>query len=148
MRALPTALLAASISLVGVLAGCGDREENEARIFLDRVERVHIDAPPAARRRQIEALESISIQTESIAQLRETCVEGHTALVEAEEAQASAQQRLDELAGDDPDARIDPAQAREIADAIERSSDAIERARGKLTDCQQGTADLERKHGS
>lgn len=130
-----------------LLLGCGDREENEARLFLDRVARVHIDAPPAERRRHIEALEAIALRTESLDGLRDTCVEGHTALVEAEEEQAAARERLESLAGDDPDARIDPAQAQEIAGAIERSSAAIERARGKLTECQEGTRALEREHG-
>ena len=149
LRAVLRKSLIALVGVVGVVAlGCGDREDNEARLFLDRVARVHIDAPTAERRRHLEALEAVSLSTESLAALRDTCVQGHAALIEAEEEQAGARERLDELAGSDPDAQLPPEQAREIAEAIERSGAAIERARGKLSECQQGVADLEREHGS
>lgn len=149
LRAVLRTSLIALVGVVGsVVLGCGDREDNEARLLLDRAARVHIDAPTEERRRHLEALEAVALSTEALDALRDTCVEGHSALIEAEEAQAGARRQLDELAGDDPDAQLPPEQAREIAQAIERSGAAIERARDKLSECRDGIADLEREHGS
>ena len=155
---LPRVARTSLISLVGVVCavvlGCGDREDNETRLFLDRVARVHIDAPTAERRRHLEALEALTLSTESLDELRDLCVQGHAALIEAEEERESASRqlgeamrRLEELQRADPDAELPEEEGEPIEQAILRSSAAVERAQGKLSECQERVASLEREHG-
>ena len=78
--------------------------------------------------------------------VRDTCVRGHRALLEAEDQQAEAAQALGRLTGGQDDVPIPRAEAAEIEGAIGRSNDAIEQARLELTRCQDEVADLDRRY--
>ena len=141
-------VLVASVVLFGLLlAGCEDRRDNEERLLLDRASHVDHDAPEPIRAQQIEDLATVVLQTDELATLRDMCVEGHRALLEAETEQARAGQELAALSGGDPNARIPTEKARSVADAIQASSSALERARELLRSCQAELAELRHRHG-
>lgn len=127
--------------------GCGSREENEARLFLDRVATIDDSAPPARRRPQVEALAALPLETDAIRTARDTCVRAHEALLEAEEEQASARGRLSDVttrAGGG--AAVPDDERRAIESAIARSNAALGRARDLLPRCQSEVAALETRH--
>jgi len=136
----------ALLSLAVFASACSGREDNEARIFLDRVTLIHHDAPAADRRRAIDALEQLPLTSEDLVGVRDTCVRGHRALLEAEAEQADAAQALGRLTGGRDDVAIPRSDAAEIEAAILRSNDAIEQARLELTRCQDEVADLDRRY--
>src|SRR5689334_3374981 len=86
-----------AILAFGLVVACGDREGNEARLFLDRVEQIDIEAPPEVRRDRIDALASIAIESTDVKRTRDLCVEAHRTLLDAEAKQASAQADLDRI---------------------------------------------------
>jgi len=140
-------LSSAALSAAGCGA-CDDRDDNQARLFLDRVQRVHIDAPVEEREELVDALAALSLDDEELAGTRDACVAGHRALIEAEREQQRAALALAEVSDGDPNALVEPAKAREIQEAIERSNGGIERARDELSRCQDEVDALDSRYGS
>lgn len=128
-------------------AGCSDRRENEERLLLDRAERVDHAAPAVLRAQQITDLEGVVLQTEELVAVRDTCVEGHRALLRAEQEQERAGRELASLSGGDDQARIPLEKAREVEEAIRASGDALGRARDLLRRCQDELSALRHRHG-
>lgn len=137
-----------SVALVGLLsAGCEDRRDNEERLLLDRASRVDHEAPEPIRAQQIQDLATVVLQTEDLVALRDTCVEGHRALLEAETEQARAGRELAALSDGDPEAQIPIEKARSVEQAIRASNDALGRARELLRHCQDELSALRHRHG-
>ena len=116
------------ILLVVVVTGCPDGEENEARLFLDRYDAVDVD-DLRERRRRVDALRALNIQTEEVRNAQRVCGEMHNSLVEAEEASARARQLLDQLA---PEAESEtaPEPAAESETESDSSSGDVPRSQG------------------
>lgn len=68
-----------------VLVGCGDHEEEEARNLVAHVRALDPQLPIADRRSLLEQLDQLNLRTERLRPVRQTCVEAHGSLVEAEE---------------------------------------------------------------
>ncbi len=140
-------LAAVSISFLLLAAACGDKGENEAKVFLDRAELVTIEGPVAERERMIEALEALPLSDEEVMEVRRTCAEGHRALIEAEEAQREATVELDRASGGDENAKIPRREAARIQAIIDRSNAAIQESTTLLEDCESGKRRLRRSIG-
>jgi hypothetical protein len=139
--------LNALAALLLLTAACGNKEDNEARLFLDRSELVTLDAPVAERERMIEALEALPLENEEVIEVRQACTEGHRALIEAETAQREATVELDRVSGGDENARIPQAEAARIQAIIERSNAAIQESGERLEACEDGKRRLRRSIG-
>lgn len=133
--------------LLMLFLACDDRAENEERLLLDRAGRIDRDAPIPLRRQQIEDLEGLALRTEALVEIRDACVQGHLALVRAEEEQARAGRALAEVSDGDPDRRVPREKAAEIEAAIRASNEAVEEARNLLHRCEDELAALRTKHG-
>jgi hypothetical protein len=129
------------------LSACSDRKENEERLLLDRATRVDHDAPAVLREQQVADLASVVLQTEELVVVRDTCVGGHRALLEAEEEQARAGRELAAISGGDPEAQLPLTKAREVEAAIRSSTEALGRARDLLRRCQEELSALRHRHG-
>lgn len=130
-----------------LLTGCDDRAANEERLLVDRADRIDPSAPIPIRRQQIGDLEGLALRSESLVELRDTCVEGYRALIRAEEEQARAGRSLAEVTEGDRGGPLSPEKAAEIEAAIEASNTAVDEARGLLRRCQDELARLKSKHG-
>jgi hypothetical protein len=137
----------AFVSLLLATAGCGNKEDNEARLFLDRAELVTLDAPVAERERMIEALEALPLSNEEVIEVRQACTEGHRALIEAEETQREATVELDRVSGGDENAKIPRPEAARIQAIIDRSNAAIQESGEQLEACEDGKRRLRRSIG-
>ena len=128
-----------SVVLVAPLAiACsGDRGENEARLFLDRVELVVLETPVAERERMLGALESLPLENEDVIAVREACVDGHRALIEAEVAQREATVELGRATGGRDDVRIPSEEAARIQAMIDRSNEALEESEASAEGTRQ-----------
>jgi hypothetical protein len=135
------------VSIGLLLGGCEDRRDNEERLLLDRASRVDHDAPEPIRAQQIDDLATVVVQTEELVALRDGCVEGHRALLEAETEQARAGRELAVLSDGNPEAQIPIEKARSVEQAIRSSNDALARARELLRRCQEELSALRHRHG-
>jgi len=133
-----------ALAALAAVAGCTDRKENEARLFLGRAELISIDAPIAERRQLLERLEALPLTDETVVAVRGKCVGGHGALIEAEEAQNEATIALGSITGGDNAAHVPAADAARIEAMITRSSEAIVRSRALLVECEDGKQRLRR----
>jgi hypothetical protein len=134
---LPAVVRSFVVSVVSIgllLAGCEDRRDNEERLLLDRAQ-------------QIDDLATVVVQTEELVTLRDGCVEGHRALLEAETEQARAGRELAVLSDGNPEAQIPIEKARSVEQAIRASNDALARARELLRRCQEELSALRHRHG-
>ncbi len=125
-------------------AACGNKQDNEARLFLDRAELVTLDAPVAERERMIDALEALPLTNEEVIEVRQACTEGHRSLIEAEVAQREATVELDRASGGDENARIPQEEASRIQTIIDRSNAAIQESGTRLEACEDGKRRLRR----
>lgn len=144
---MPSAIARLLLVPLLAIAACGDRDDNEARLFLDRAELVLLEAPVAERERMIEALEALPLQNEEVIAVRQDCAEGHRALIEAEVAQREATVELDRASGGDDNARIPQAEASRIQAIIDRSNAAIVESGERLEACEAGKRRLRRSIG-
>lgn len=133
-----------------VLPACSDHTGNEARLFLDRVERIDSDDPPERRRPRIEALAALALSSEEVTRARDVCLDAHRALLDAETRQAEARRELDRITanGANPHAPVEPAVGARIQKAIDDSERAIHRSRDLMPRCQDEVGELNRKYGS
>lgn len=111
--------------LLPSLAACGE-SENEARLFLERYDRLDpVDV--ASRRALVEDLRAMPLSSEEVKRARDVCADLHESFLVAEAASAEARAALAEYQLLEATARS-PEGAAEIEAAIERSQAAIERA--------------------
>jgi Flp pilus assembly protein TadD len=132
--------------LLPSLAGCGgDRERNEAVLFLDRLDQ--LDTPSdQARGERIESLSTLPIATPGVAEVRDHCVRLHRALLTAEETSAGVRGALADSTEDGAHAPS-AAAARALEEALDRSNRALEEARTERSACMDGAAALRTRFG-
>lgn len=128
------------------VAGCDDGEErrnDEVALLVDTVHSIHHDAPVQVRTDLIDNLDQLTLTDDSLREVRQTCVEGHRALLTAEEQQHEATLALAAATDGDGDAPIPATKAMQIEASIRRSQDAVREAGELLTRCQDEVTDLE-----
>ncbi len=140
--------LVVQLALVAALAACGDSEKREALLFVERAQGIEVDAPEAERRALVDRLEQMPLETEEVRRIRDACVTGHRALLEAEAAQAEASEALDRLTGGDAHAPIRREAAEQIDATIHRSNLKVAEAREHLETCNQGVTSLRSRFAS
>lgn len=143
----PTLRFAVSLSLLvsSLGIGCEDHERNEAQLLMDRLDRIEEDSPLAVRQRELDGVRRLALSSNSVAQVRDSCVRAHEALLTAEREQQSAHAALDHATA--AGAQLPPTLATRISRAITRSDQAIARARELFPRCQEGTRGLSLRFG-
>jgi hypothetical protein len=148
-RVKPAAVVMVAVALgAGAAVGCGDQKANDARLFLDRVERIDVEGPRESRRVAVDALANVAVETEEIQRARDLCVEAHRTLLDAEDTQANAQAELDRIIGNgiNPNADIAPDVASRLDRQITEARQGIERSRQLMPRCQDEVGDLAREY--
>lgn len=132
-----------SIFLILLLTACERDSSAEARMFLDRLDRLDLDDPVEDRRRLLTSLSNMPLADPDIDATRDVCVDAHRRTIEAEELTARVRSALEEF----PDeADIPPARRREIETDLDQSNRNIERARGLFTRCNRERHHLDRRY--
>jgi hypothetical protein len=133
-----------ALVLLSLALGCGNAREEESRQLLLRIDAINQDAPYPERKPDVDALAALELKTEELVEVRDTCVAGHRALIEAEENQTRAMALHARALRDHGDEADFPAGVRtEITDALETSDAATERAEELGHKCIELRADLE-----
>ncbi|MDH5490615.1 MAG: hypothetical protein OEY14_01450 [Myxococcales bacterium] len=125
------------------LSACGESEQNEGRLLLDRIEALE-GLPVPVRAALIEELSELPLRSEALLTTRDRCVDMHRALVLAEQNTAEARQIITaaEQGGDVP-----PAELRRVPGLLAGSDEAVEQARERRTECQRGLSSLRMRLG-
>lgn len=129
--------------LLLLLAACGPDEQNEARLFLDRVEGLE-EPDLATRRRKIDALAAMPLESEHVQRVRDLCVPMHEAVWTADEGTAAVRQIAAELERQPREAR--PDRSAEIAAALERSETAVGEVDALRDPCLEALGELRARH--
>ncbi|MFK7988986.1 MAG: hypothetical protein AB8I08_23415 [Sandaracinaceae bacterium] len=137
MRA--TRLLLFCLFLLLSVLGCEPDPRNDAHLFLDRVERIDLDDPVEVRRRRVDSLATLPVTAEVVRLARDACVDAHRAVIEAEEAAASAREILEEY---EDEASIPATERQRFERSIETSRRAMDRSRNLFRSCHDRTNDL------
>jgi len=134
--------LCCTLIVAGIgVAGCGDSEADETRRFLQIAEGLDVDATPEARRGGIEELRRLSLSNAGLRTTRDTCIQGHEALLAAERLTAGARTDLEALERSE-----NPRPDTTIAKAIADSNTALERAQQLVPACNQAISRLVLQH--
>ena len=128
-----------------VLGGCADRERKEAQALIARVEAIDVQAEVSERRPRLEALEALEVHGDAAKKVKQVCVEGHTALLEAEEGHLEAKGLAAE--GLDAAGKLPEATDERLKDLIAASNQAIDRARKLMPECNEDLAALRTRFG-
>ncbi len=135
---------AIALVLLGALLGCGDREANEARLFLDRYDALeHPDL--RERRARVDALRRMVFQSERVAQAQAVCGRVHDAVLRAEEKTTEARALLERMEQLPPSERTTALRA-EIEGALTASQEAADEAAAHKPSCDRALADLRTRH--
>ncbi|MCC6876914.1 MAG: hypothetical protein IT378_21595 [Sandaracinaceae bacterium] len=137
----PSILLFCSALL---LCACEPDPRNDAQLFLDRVQRIDLDAPSAERRTLVEALATLPLASEEVRSARNACVEAHRTLLRAETLHVEARDRL--RAYENDESRIPITERQRIERAISGSSQALEQSHGLFARCERAKRDLELRY--
>lgn len=133
---------------LAVSVGCsgGDREDNEARLLLDRSQRLeHPDL--GERSRRVEELAAMPLSAPDLVAIRDACVSMHSALITAERSTAEAHAALAALERLPAVEQEAPGAGRAVGAALERSKLAVQTVRDSRTACQDGIAGLRVRFG-
>jgi len=131
--------------LLALAPGCEPDARNDATIYLDRVQRIDLDDPVAERRRLVDSLASLPLSADEVVDARDSCVQAHRTILDAEEATRRARASLERY----PDESQIPAETRTAIESdIERSNRLIARSRPMFDTCHRLTRDLEVRYRS
>ncbi len=133
--------VAVGLLCLWVALGCSSERE-QALVLLERVNAIDISAPPSQRMPQLTALESLRLGDEALGQLQQLCAGAHRALIEAEVEQAKARHSLDQTESNGPNAPQRLANVKEIATAIERSTQRLQQAQTSFPECERQAREL------
>ena len=128
-----------------VTAGCHcgeDREGREARLFLERVRRIDVGQEPEQRRTEVAGLKRLVLSTERVTSARDTCVEFHESLLDAEEGAAEVRRAMDALP---PGTKAGP-ETRRISNRLTESNESARRAGELQPECERLVAALAARH--
>lgn len=131
------------LTLAALLVACGPDEQNEARLFLDRIEQLEVDALDE-RRRRIDALANLPLESERVKTVRDLCVPMHEAVWQADDGTQAVRQIADELERLPREERTD--RSTEIEAALEQSESAVARVAELREPCAAALAELRARH--
>jgi len=145
--------LVLSFLLVG--AACEGDASTEARMFLDRVERLDMDDPLEERRRLVDNLATLPLVHGDVIAARDVCVDAHRAILEAEDLRLEAVALLarcgpvcaGQPGGPEVDGTADQLRARLDLDRnMGRADRALERSRDLFSRCHRETRALDTRY--
>ncbi len=134
---------------------CKGDASAEARMFLDRYERLDMDDPLEERRRLVDNLRTMPLVHSDVTQARDVCVDAHDAILEAEDLRVEAVALLERCgpvcagqpAGPEVDGTAEQLSARlELDQNMGRAERALERSRGLFSRCHRETAALNTRY--
>ncbi|MFW5926103.1 MAG: hypothetical protein ACOCV4_08040 [Myxococcota bacterium] len=137
---------AVPLVLVSLAAGCTDRGETEAQMVVEHVQALDPYAEREDRRRLVEQLEGMDLETQDVAEVRDGCVDAHRRLLAAEDLQQEAKKSLDGVEDAKNGGELTDVQAEDIAESIQRSNEALVEASARLPKCQERVAKLGSKY--
>lgn len=123
-----------------LLAGCEPDARSDAIIYLDRVQRLDLDDPISERRRLIDSLASLPLSAPEVRTARDSCVEAHQAILEAEELTRRARRAVERH---EEESMIPAPERVRIERDISASNRLIERSRSMFDMCHRLTRGLE-----
>ncbi|MEM9066949.1 MAG: hypothetical protein AAGE52_00545 [Myxococcota bacterium] len=130
---------AATILLLSLCACSGDREVNEARLFLDRYDTLQHPSIEV-RRSRLDAFRAMAFRSEEVRAAQTRCVELHQAVLDAELASTRAADELGRVeAGAAPPSGVEA--------LLRQSQEAVGRAEESREGCDQALAELRTRHG-
>jgi hypothetical protein len=138
-----------------LLGACESDASPEARMFLDRVERLDLDDPPEERRRLIENLATMPLSHSEVTETRDVCVDAHRSMLEAEELRVEAVAllaRCGSACGGEPSGAEIPSTTeqlrarRDLDQNIRRADRALERSRDLFSRCHRQTRTLDTRY--
>lgn len=131
-----------TLAILVLLAGvaCGRDASGEARMFLDRLERLDLDDPPADRRRLVDNLANMPLSDAEVTEARDVCVDAHRNILEAEDLQADAARLLARYEADQVPSAGDRAR---IQRDIQSADAALARSRDLFSRCHRQTRELD-----
>ncbi len=135
------------LAWVVTLSACGDGEGNEARLVIDLLEGLAA-LEVEERRRRVDALGAMPVDSEQVRTVRDRCVAMHDAVLRAEEATAEARAAA-ALLPTDEDAVRTPAieEARLTVEAALARSEAAIAETGPLQEpCEEALASLRTRY--
>ncbi len=134
----------AAVVLLGSLLGCGDRESNEALLFLDRYDALeHPDLDE--RRARVNAFRRLVFQSERVKEAHAVCGRVHDAVLRAEEKTTEARVLLERMERTSP-AEHTAEQRGRIEAALEASQAAADEATEQKPSCDRALADLRTRY--
>jgi hypothetical protein len=141
-----SAVLATLGAVGGVMALSSARSDGaraEAERFFQRYDEIEIESPAAERAPKVDALAQLALADEDIARIRTLCVEGHRALLVAEDKTAHARDLLAEAMPDGLESEVPDSVRLQIETALGESSAAIESSRPQMERCVTEVRSLE-----
>jgi hypothetical protein len=133
------------VSLLLCVVGCADREASEARLLVSRAGAIDPYADVEDRRARVDALAALALESDGARGVRDTCVEAHRKLLEAEDASARAREAL--ARSERGEAELTPTEAAAVGRTIAQSNAALAEAGEQLPECQARVAELASRHG-
>lgn len=112
-------------------------------MLLDRVQGIDLDSSVEERTRLVDSLASVRLTDPDLLATRDTCVDAHRAILEAEGLQVRAAERLAGYASDDVPSAGDQLQIRRDIETADRE---IQRSRELFTRCHEETRALDTRY--
>ncbi len=134
-----------TLAIIVLLAGvaCGRDASGEARMFLDRLERLDLDDPADDRRRLVDNLANMPLSDAEVTEARDVCVDAHRNILEAEELQADA---AGLLARYEPDQVPSAGDRARIQRDIQSADAALARSRDLFSRCHRHSRELDMRY--
>jgi hypothetical protein len=130
-----------------VSAACsGSSQDREARLFLERIEGISVEAPIDVRGPKIEELERMPLADASLVSLRDACVRAHRMLLRAEQGQENARLLLSTASAER--GTLDADTSRRISQAIAQSTDDVDESRRLFVSCDGPVRELASRFGA
>lgn len=134
MRRSRPILVVASVLLAASLAGgCSDREKQEAKVVVQRVDALELRGDIEKRRKKVNELDKLELETKAAKQARDGCVKGHRALLDVEENQQIAKDEFGTLEGARAMKKANEALG-EADELLHRCNDDVSGLKAKLRD--------------
>jgi predicted O-linked N-acetylglucosamine transferase (SPINDLY family) len=132
------------VGLAGLSVACNDeaRTREEARKLFEALSGLQDEASLVTREQSLRTLEALTLTVPAHQAARDACVTAHRELLSAEAEQASARKALEEATRESGNAPLPAERAAAIANAIEHSNAALERAEHRFPPCEQAMQKL------
>ncbi|MFW6051238.1 MAG: hypothetical protein ACODAU_08695 [Myxococcota bacterium] len=133
-----------------VLVGCSDRERTEAELLVEAASAVDVRQRGSELQQSIERMEALSLETEAVRAVRDTCVRGYRLLAEAEEKQERVRgqiERAERAKANGEKQPLSTGEVRRLGQELGASLDGTREAGERINRCQAEVARLASEHG-